>query len=183
MLNHKSVSLNSLDNATYAVKSAEENVNVANAQYRSDKALLDKYIVKAPIDGMIFRIVCAIGDYASPQQGCFDIYTQGMLPSAQMGVITPYLQVRAFVDEILIPNLPKSAKLDATMFIRGLNNKSIALEFDSIQPYTIPNIQLSNERAERVDVRVLPIIFKFKKPTDINVFPGQLVDIFIKGKA
>jgi HlyD family secretion protein len=52
-----------------------------------------------------------------------------------------------------------------------------------MQPYTIPKIQLSDQRSERVDVRVLPIIFKFKKPEDINLFPGQLVDIFIKGKA
>jgi HlyD family secretion protein len=28
----------------------------------------------------------------------------------------------------------------------------------------------------------LPIIFKFKKPEDINIFPGQLVDVYLKGK-
>lgn len=181
-LNPKSISLNALDNAIYAVKTAEANVNVAQAQYNSDKALLDKYIVKAPIDGMILRIVPAVGDYASPQ-GSYDTYTQGMLPTIQMGVTTPYLQVRSFVDEILVPQLPHPSKLQATMFIRGLNNKSVPLEFSSIQPYTIPNIELSNERNERVDVRVLPIVFKFKKPTDINLFPGQLVDVYIKGKA
>jgi HlyD family secretion protein len=181
-LNPKSVSINSLDNAIYAVKTAEANVSVAKAQYQSDKALLDKYIVRSPINGMILRIVSAIGDYASPQ-GSYDTYTQGMLPTVQMGVVTPYLQVRSFVDEILVPKLPAPSKLEATMFIRGLNNKSIPLKFSSIQPYTIPNIELSDQRNERVDVRVLPIIFKFNKPTDINIFPGQLVDVFIKGKA
>jgi len=180
--NPRSVSLNALDNAIYAVKIAEGSLNVSEAQYRADKALLDKYVIRAPSDGMILRIASAIGDYASPQ-GSYDPNTQGMLPTVQVGIVAQYLQVRTFVDEILVPNLPDPSKLEATLFVRGLNNRSIPLEFDSLQPYTIPNIQLSNERQERVDVRVLPIIFRFKRPTDINIFPGQLVDVFIKGKA
>lgn len=180
-LNAKSVSLNDLDNAIYAVKMAEDKLRVAEAQYRSDKALLEKYTIKAPIKGLILRIVPARGDYASPS-GSYDVYTQGMLPTIQMGGEQDTLQVRAFVDELLVPNLPKVTKLEASMYIRGLDNKNIPLEFDSIQPYTIPNIELSNQKNERVDVRVLPIIFKFKKPQDINLFPGQLVDVFIKGK-
>jgi HlyD family secretion protein len=32
---------------------------------------------------------------------------------------------------------------------------------------------------ERVDVRVLPVIFRFDKPKGVNLYPGQLVDVFI----
>ena len=63
------------------------------------------------------------------------------------------------------------------MFIRGLNNKSIPWNFE-LQPYTIPNIELSDQRNERVDVRVLPIIFKFKKPKILIFFLGNWL-IFI----
>lgn len=182
LLNKKSVSKNALDNAINAVKIAKATLTVDTQQYKSDRNLLDKFIIKAPIDGIILRVVPATGDYVSPQ-GSYDTYTQGMLPSVQMAVETVDLQVRAFVNEILVPNLPNSARLEATMFIRGLNNRSIPLEYLSLQPYTIPNIELSDQRNERVDVRVLPIIFKFKKPADINIFPGQLVDIYLKGKA
>lgn len=180
-INPKSISKNVLDNAVNAVKIANENLNIADAQYKSDKALWDKYIIRSPIDGVVFRVVAVTGGYVS-SQGSYDTYTQSMLPTVQMGVVTPYLQVRCFLDEILVPKLPSSSKLTATMYIRGLNNKSIPLEFVNIQPFTIPNIQLSDERNQRVDVRVLPIIFKFVKPNDVNVFPGQLVDIYIKGK-
>ncbi|CAM2762412.1 Uncharacterised protein [Legionella steigerwaltii] len=83
---------------------------------------------------------------------------------------------------VIVPTLPSSSHLEATMFVRGISNRGIPLKFIKIQPYLIPNIQLSNERTERVDVRVLPVIFKFIKPDDINIFPGQLVDIYIKGK-
>lgn len=181
LLNPKSISKNTLDNAINAVKIAKENLAVAQMQYRADFALWQKYIVKAPRSGIILRVVVSEGDYASPQ-GSFDPYTQAMLPAIQMGLQSKYLQVRCYVDEILTPRLPLLSKVDATMFIRGLTNYGIPLEYVGIQPFTIPNIQLSDERNERVDVRVLPIIFKFPKPKDINIFPGQLVDIYLKGK-
>ena len=181
-LNKKSVSRNQLDNAMNAVKIAKAAIAVDTEQYRADYNLLDKFIIKAPIDGVVLRIIPAVGDYVSPQ-GSYDTYTQGLLPSLQMGIVTPYMQVRVYVDEILVPRLPDPSKFEATMFIRGLNNYSVPLEFVSLQPLTIPNIELSDQRKERVDVRVLPIIFKFNKPADINVFPGQLVDIYLKGKA
>lgn len=181
-IDRKSISQNTLDNAINAVKIAEENLNVAKAQYRADKALLDKYIINSPIDGVILRVVSAQGDYISPQ-GTYDFNTQANLPVVQMGVVTPYLQVRCFLDEILVPQLPNTSKLEATLFVRGASQVGIPLEFLNIQPFTIPNIQLSDQRIERVDVRVLPILFKFKKPGHLNVYPGQLVDVFIKGKA
>jgi HlyD family secretion protein len=65
------------------------------------------------------------------------------------------------------------------MFIRG-TNISVPLEFVRVQPYVSPKIQLSDQRTERVDVRVLPIIFKFEKPEDVNLYPGQLVDVYIE---
>lgn len=181
-LDPKSVSKNALDNAINAVKIAQAAIHVDTQQYQADNNLLKKYIMKAPFDGVVLRIVPSVGDYVSPQ-GSYDTYTQTLIPSVQMGIVTPYMQVRAFVDEILVPHLPAPTQIEGTLFIRGLNNLSIPLEFLSIQPYTIPNIELSDERNERVDVRVLPIIFKFKKPSDINVFSGQLVDVYIKGKA
>ncbi|MBU2823927.1 efflux RND transporter periplasmic adaptor subunit, partial [Acidithiobacillus ferrooxidans] len=33
-----------------------------------------------------------------------------------------------------------------------------------------------------VDVRVLPILFKFKIPAHMNLFPGELVDVYIGKK-
>lgn len=181
LLNRESVSQEALDNAKYAVKIAQESLNVAKSTDAADKALLDKYMLKSSCDGSILRIACSSGSYVSPS-GSYDVYTQGYLPPVQMGVMTPYLQVRAYVDEILVPQLPSGNHLEATLFVRGMNNKSIPLEFISIQPLTIPNIELSNQVNQKVDVRVLPIIFKFAKPKEINIFPGQLVDVYIKTK-
>ena len=45
-----------------------------------------------------------------------------------------------------------------------------------------PKVELSNQRAERVDVRVLPVIFNFEKPKNVTIYPGQLVDVYISEK-
>ncbi len=30
-----------------------------------------------------------------------------------------------------------------------------------------------------MDVRVLPVIFRFERPKEVDVYPGQLVDVYI----
>ncbi len=64
------------------------------------------------------------------------------------------------------------------MSIRGSNVK-IPLEFVRVQPFVSPKIELSDQRQERVDVRVLPVIFKIEKPTNVNLYSGELVDVYI----
>lgn len=205
-LSSKSVSKNDLDNAENAVKVAKANLEVVQKQYEltkagawiydirnqenqyealskafvSSNALLSKYIIKAPVDGVILSINTAVGSYVS-SQGAYGTYTEGFNPILVMGSSQTYMGVRCYIDEILIHRLPQLSQAKAKMFIRG-TNISIPLEYVRVQPYVSPKIELSNQRAERVDVRVLPIIFRFEKPKNINVYPGQLVDVYIEEK-
>jgi len=64
------------------------------------------------------------------------------------------------------------------MAIRG-SDVRIPLQFVRIQPYVSPKIELSDEKQELVDVRVLPVIFRFTAPSNVTVFPGELVDVYI----
>ncbi|HXX53986.1 MAG TPA: hypothetical protein VEI28_05390, partial [Thermodesulfovibrionales bacterium] len=202
----KSVSKNDLDNAENAVKVARANLEVAQKQYEltragawvydienqekqynalfkaaaASNALLAKYVIKAQSDGVILSINAAVGSYISAQ-GTYDTYTQGSNPVIVMGDPQNYLSVRCYIDEILIQRLPPSSEMKAEMFIRGTNVR-IPLHYVRVQPYVSPKIQLSNQRIERVDVRVLPVIFRFEKPEKVNVFPGQLVDVYIAEK-
>ena len=50
------------------------------------------------------------------------------------------------------------------------------------QPNVSPKIELSSQRTERVDVRVLPVIFSFEKREGMLIYPGQLVDVYIGKK-
>jgi len=86
--------------------------------------------------------------------------------------------VRAYVDEILVHRLPAPDRIKAQMTVRGTDQR-INLTFVRIQPFISPKIELSNQRQERVDVRVLPVIFRFENPPGSKIFPGQLVDVYV----
>jgi len=110
-------------------------------------------------------------------QGAYNAYTQGFDPVVVMSAPQDYLAVRCYIDEILVSRLPTAWHIRAQMSIRGSDTK-VPLEFVRIQPYVSPKIELSNQRQEKVDLRVLPVVFRFPKQ-DASVYPGQLVDVFI----
>jgi HlyD family secretion protein len=183
-LDPKSVSRDALDTAQNATEVAKANLAVAKKQYEAQvkayqaaNVLLSKYVVRAASDGVVLSVNAAVGGYASAQ-GSYDSYTGNNIPPIVMGSAQDYLGVRCYIDEILIQRLPAPSKMRARMFIRG-TEVNIPLEYVREQPDVSPKIELSNQRAERVDVRVLPLIFKFAKPRDMTLYPGQLVDVYI----
>ena len=155
---------------------AEDAVHQAAATLKAANALLQKYSLKAPVDGVVLAVDATVGSYVSAQ-GAYDAYTQGYDPLVVMGAPQEYLAVRCYVDEILVSRLPSRWHIQAQMSIRGTDIK-VPLEFVRVQPYVSPKIELSNERQEQVDLRVLPVIFRFEKQ-DAPVYPGQLVDVYI----
>jgi HlyD family secretion protein len=202
-LDPQSVSRDVLDNARNAQKVAETNLQVVERQAALTRAgawsydienqartylaltksaaaadaLLKKYTLRAPSDGVVLSIAAAPGSYVS-STGAYDTYTQGMQPLIQMGSATGDLEVRSYVDEILINRLPPIGKMTARMYIQG-TDISLPLTYERMQPYVSPKIELSDQRLEQVDVRVLPIIFKLEKPANVSLYQGQLVDVYI----
>jgi HlyD family secretion protein len=205
-LDPKSVSANDLDIARDTAQIARTNFDVVDRQFALTRAgawtydvqnqqkqalaltkaaaaaatLADKYAIRAPLDGIVRSVQATVGSYVSPQ-GTFDPYTQGLGPLIVMGAPENRLQVRVYVDEILIHRLGDPARITAQMFIRGTETH-VPLSFDRVQPYVSPKIELSDQRQERVDVRVLPLIFHFDKPQSLTIYPGQLVDVYVGTK-
>lgn len=199
----KSISKDALDNAANAVANGRANLEVARKQrdltragawfydvrnqerqynalfksHLSASALLSKYTLRAPREGIVLAINSTVGSFVSGQ-GTYDTYTQAMAPVLVLGSPHALLNVRCYVDEILVPRLPSPAKIKAQLSIRGSNIK-IPLRYVRMQPIVSPKIELSDQRQEKVDVRVLPIIFRLEKPNGVTLYPGQLVDIYI----
>jgi HlyD family secretion protein len=178
-LDQRSVSRDALDTAENAANAANASWELARKQYNAANALLGKYVVKALSEGTILSINTAVGSYVS-NQGVYDTYSRGSVPVLVMGSSSSDLAVRCYVDEILIQRLPDPSRISARMFIRG-SDINLPLKFVRIQPNVSPKIQLSSQRTERVDVRVLPMVFSFEKPKNITLYPGQLVDVYIGG--
>ena len=131
----RSVSKDALDDAINAAAVAKTNLEVATKQYELTKAgawvydiqnqerqehalerahaassaLLGKYTLQAPRDGIVLSINTIVGSYASPQ-GSYDAYTQGQDPVITLGSSPTFLQVRCYIDEILVPRLPSGSK-------------------------------------------------------------------------
>jgi len=164
----------------YDIENAERTYTSLQRSYQASAALLAKYTLRAPADGVVLALQSSVGSYVS-QQGAYDSYTQGFGPLVVMGLPQNRLQVRAYIDEILVHELPAADRIRAEMFIRG-TNEHLPLTFVRIQPYISPKIELSDERQERVDLRVLPLIFRFDNPRGLNLYPGQLVDVYVGGK-
>lgn len=202
-LNPKSISKDALDSALNAAAVAKANLEVAQRNYDltkagawiyditnqekqasalekaylSSSALLAKYTLIAPRDGVVMAVNVTPGSFVS-NQGAYDQYTEGATPVLQLGSSQGWLNVRCYVDEILVPRLPGPSKMKAQMSVRGSNAK-LSLEYVRVQPFVSPKIELADTKEERVDVRVLPVIFKVKKPVDMNLYPGELVDVYI----
>ena len=205
-LDPKSISKDILDTAVDAVTQAETAQAVANRQleltragawsydiinqtrqeaalrqaWQSSNALLAKFVVRARVAGVVLSINSTAGSYVSAQ-GAYDSYTESFDPLVVMSTPQDYLVVRCFVDEILVSHLPAADHIQAQMTLRGTKDK-VPLEFVRVQPLVSPKIELSNQRQERVDLRVLPVLFRFPAKSLTAVYPGQLVDVFIGPK-
>ena len=87
------------------------------------------------------------------------------------------LHVRVDVDE----NDAWRLKTDrpAVAFVRGNRDLSTPLTFVRVEPEVIPKKSLTGDSAERVDTRVLQVIYRFD-PKVLPVFVGQQMDVFIE---
>jgi len=202
-----SVSRDVLDGAANAVAVAAANLQYAQRQYEltragawsydianqerqyqaltkaaeSARALLGKYVLRAPIDGIVLAVNTSVGSFVSPL-GAYAAYTQSNGPVVVLGSRQERLAVRVYVDEILVNRLPPPAGMRAEMTVRG-TGAHIPLRYERMQPFLSPKIQLSDQRQERVDVRVLPLIFTFENSGKVSLYPGQLVDVYIAARA
>ncbi len=196
-----------MDNAENALKSANANLETAKKQYEltkagawvydiknqqyqfealtkayeSGKALLAKYTLRAPVDGVVLAVNTSTGSYISTQ-GAYGTYTEGFGPVIVMAQADPCYQVRCLIDEILIPKLPAASQMSARMFLRGTDT-SIPLEFVRTQPYVTPKIELSDQRTERVKVRVLPVVFRLCRQRMSMCIQGSLSTSTCKQRA
>ena len=127
---------------SYDVRNQERQYQAASSAAAAARALLAKYVIRAPTDGAVLAVNVTTGSYVSPQ-GVYDTYTQGQSPAVVMSAAGGSLQVRCYVDEILIHRLPRDGKITAQMTLRGSDAK-IPLQFVRIQPYLTPKIELSD---------------------------------------
>jgi HlyD family secretion protein len=147
---------------------AQAQLEAAQAQVGQDLVSLTRFTVRAPRAGSILQVNVRPGEYASatPKN-----------PAMVLGDVD-HLQVRADVDEQNAPRLQPGQT--ATAYLKGDTTQPIELTFVRVEPYVVPKTSLTGASTERVDTRVLQVIYSFKRPEDRPVYVGQQVDLFVK---
>lgn len=149
---------------------AQAQLEAAQAQVVQNKVRLERLTITAPRAGTILQVNIRPGEYASATPKS----------AAMMLGDVEHLQVRADVDEQNAPRLQPGQT--ATAYIKGDTTQPIELRFVRIEPYVVPKTSLTGSSTERVDTRVLQVIYSFKRPQDRAVYVGQQVDLFVKSE-
>jgi multidrug resistance efflux pump len=163
------------------VSTARSRAGTARAQLAAAQAVaasarteLGRLTVTAPISGTILRAEIKAGEFvtAGNQGG-------NSTPFLQMGETRP-LHVRIDIDEDEIAKLEPGAA--AFVSPRGSADRQVQARFVRAEPLVIPKRSLTNSAAERVDVRVLQVIFALPDDKDDLFRIGQQVDAFIPAR-
>ena len=96
-------------------------------------------------------------------------------PNVVLGTVGP-LHLRVDVDETDIPRLKPGAV--GTASPRGAPGQRYPLAFVRIEPCVRPKRSLTGDGVERVDTRVLQVIYEIAA-TDSSLYVGQQLDVFL----
>jgi multidrug resistance efflux pump len=147
---------------------AEAAVASASAQVKQVQAELEELLVRALVDGDILQVNVRPGEFvgAPPSQ------TLILLGNVRQ------MRVRVDIDEDDIPRFDAAG--DAVAVVRGHPEKEFPLRFVRVEPYVIPKRSLTGENTERVDTRVLQVVYEID-PLGEHLYVGQQLDVFING--
>jgi len=154
---------------------AKANAGLAKAQVEQMKTTLALSQVRAPVDGTILQVNVRPGEYVS---------TIGAQSLILVGNLRP-LHVRVNVDEEDLPRLTLNAPARAK--IRGdARQEEVPLSFVRLEPFVVPKTSLTGTNTERVDTRVVQVIYAVdpnsRMVQEKKILVGQLVDVFIDSR-
>jgi len=150
---------------------AKTEVAQAEAQLKAVETSIDRLSTRAPIAGVILQNKVRLGQYAQ----CGPLSEPLMI----LGSVSP-LHVRVDVDEHDAWRVREGAPAVASP--RGNGSLRIPLQFVRFEPYVIPKKSLTGDSTERVDTRVLQVIYRVAAE-DSSLFVGQQMDVFIETPA
>jgi len=156
-----------VETAQARLDEARAHVTSAQAQIKVMETQVDRSIVRAPVDGEVLQVKIHPGEFAPA----------GLTstPLILLGRLRP-LYVRVDVDEHEASRVRPEAK--ATASVRGNSSLKTPLTFVRFEPFVLPKKSLTGDSTERVDTRVLQVIYRVEDENP-RLFVGQQMDVFI----
>jgi HlyD family secretion protein len=147
---------------------AQAAVDSARAQVEAAQTDLDRLTVRAQVDGEILQVNIRTGEFA--QAGALST------PLMLMGN-TDVMHVRVDIDENDAWRFRPGSRAHCSL--RGNASLKTDVQFVRVEPYVVPKRSLTGDSAERVDTRVLQVLYSFEKG-QLSAYVGQQVDVFIE---
>jgi multidrug efflux pump subunit AcrA (membrane-fusion protein) len=158
--------------ATSRLGVARARLAAAQSAAAAARTEIERLVVRAPIAGEILAVNIRPGEFVATQGG------GNSQPFIQMGETNP-LHVRVDIDENEVARVALGEP--AVISPRGAAELHVNATFVRAEPQVVPKRSLTNSAAERVDVRVLQLIYALPESDAFRV--GQQIDAFIPAKA
>lgn len=150
------------------VQVASAEVASARAAVAQTEALLARLTVRAPRAATVLQVNTRPGEFLTPGAARAPLI---------LGDLT-YFQIRADIDEQVAPRVRPG--MQAVGYLKGDTRKPIPLEFVRIEPFIIPKTSLTGSSVERVDTRVLQVIYRCPRSDTSPLYVGQQLDLYLE---
>jgi multidrug resistance efflux pump len=147
---------------------AEAAVRQAEARVGAMKTELARLEVRAPVDATVLDVNVRPGEFTTSGPGIEAAVVLGDVDT---------MHVRIDIDENDAWRFRPGSKARATL--RGNSAISTDLSFVRVDPYVVPKRSLTGASMERVDTRVLQVIYSYPA-TALPAYAGQQVDVFVE---
>ncbi len=146
---------------------ARASVDAAKANVANLETEIDRCLVRAPVDGQILKIDVRPGEYVNAAAAKALILLGDL----------ERLRVRVDIDEQDIARFKPTGRVTATP--RGATGQLLNLKFVRVEPYVIPKKAFTGDNTERIDTRVLQVLYEIDDDQP-GVYVGQQVDVSIE---
>lgn len=167
----RAISIDDLNKRRFAVQTAEARLASARAEVGAARVEIDRLTVHAPVNSEILQVNVRPGEFASSGATAQPLILLGNMDR---------LHVRVDIDENDAWRFRKEAP--AIAYIRGNAQFKTDLRFEYVERYVVPKRSLTGEGTERVDTRVMQVVYSFE-PGVLPIHPGQLMDVYIDDRA
>ena len=149
------------------IEIADAKVHKALAKVEQLKTEIGRALVMAPVDSVVLQVNIRPGERIS------ELDTKALMV---LGAVDTF-HIRVDVDERDIPRFRPGTPAKA--FPRGDASCELGLRYVRVEPYVIPKKSLTGDNTERVDTRVLQVIYAIE-PRDTTVYVGQQLDVYLR---
>ena len=156
-----------VETAAAELDEAGAQLSAAESQAHAAQVEIERSTVRTPIDAEVLQVKLRVGEFAPA--------APTSAPLILLGRSKP-LHVRVDVDEHEGWRVRPGA--EATGHLRGNADLKTPLRFVRFEPFVIPKRSLTGDSTERVDTRVLQVIYRVERD-DLPLFVGQQLDVFI----